>query len=81
MNGDKAWNIGADGQPTPQLANAEERQIQIWMTPHGFVKGAIDAGNATLTPGTDGTNVITSHSIGKTGVTGTIDAQGVVTKV
>jgi len=77
VNGDKAWNIGADGQPAPQLANAEERQLQIWMTPHGFVKGAIDSGNAVLTP----PDVVTFTALGKYKIAGTIDGQGMVTKV
>ena len=47
VNGDKAWNVGPNG-PAPQLAAAEERQLHIWLTPHGFLKGALAAGNATL---------------------------------
>ena len=27
VNGDKAWNVGANGAAAPQLANAEERQL------------------------------------------------------
>src|SRR5690242_14918070 len=38
VNGDKAWNVGANG-PVPQPAAAEERQLHIWLTPHGFIKG------------------------------------------
>jgi len=38
VNGNKAWNVGANG-PNPQPAAAEERQLQIWLTPHGFLKG------------------------------------------
>ena len=44
VNGDKAWNMGANG-PVAQPANAESRQLQIWLTPHGFVKAAMDAAN------------------------------------
>src|SRR6185295_209396 len=42
VNGDKAWNLGANG-PAAQPANAESRQLQIWLTPHGFVKAALSA--------------------------------------
>jgi glyoxylase-like metal-dependent hydrolase (beta-lactamase superfamily II) len=80
VNGDKAWNMGPNG-PVPQLAAAEERQLQIWLTPHGFIKGAIAAGDATLTTPTEGTNVISFTALGKYKVDGTIDAQNLVTKV
>ena len=29
VNGDKAWAVGANGNANPQLASAEERQLQI----------------------------------------------------
>jgi glyoxylase-like metal-dependent hydrolase (beta-lactamase superfamily II) len=79
VSGDKAWNVGPAG-PAPQLAAAEERQLHIWLTPHGFVKGALAAGNATLTeqPGAD---IISFTALGKYKVDGTIDAQNLVTKV
>jgi glyoxylase-like metal-dependent hydrolase (beta-lactamase superfamily II) len=79
VNGEKAWNVGPNG-PVPQLAAAEERQLLIWLTPHGFVKGALAAGNATLTE-RDGANVISFTALGKFKVDGTIDAQNLVTKV
>jgi glyoxylase-like metal-dependent hydrolase (beta-lactamase superfamily II) len=80
VNGDKAWNMGPNG-PVPQLAAAEERQLQIWLTPHGFIKGAMAAGNATLATPTEGTNVISFTALGKYKVDGTLDAQNLVTKV
>jgi glyoxylase-like metal-dependent hydrolase (beta-lactamase superfamily II) len=79
VNGDKAWNVGPNG-PAPQLATAEERQLQIWLTPHGFVKAALAAGNATLSE-TPGADVISFTAMGKFKVDGTIDAQNMVTKV
>jgi glyoxylase-like metal-dependent hydrolase (beta-lactamase superfamily II) len=79
VNGDKAWNVGPNG-PVPQLAAAEERQLGIWLTPHGFIKGAMTAGNATLTP-MEGSNVISFTALGKYKVDGTIDAQNLVTRV
>ena len=83
VNGDKAWNMGANG-PAPQPANAEERQLQIWLTPHGFVRAAMDAGNATIEPPSqDGkkTNVITFTALGKYKVAGTLDENNMVVKV
>jgi glyoxylase-like metal-dependent hydrolase (beta-lactamase superfamily II) len=79
VNGDKAWNVGPNG-PAPQLAAAEGRQLQIWMTPHGFLKGAMAASDATLTAG-EGTNTISFTALGKYKVTGTIDAAHTVSRV
>jgi glyoxylase-like metal-dependent hydrolase (beta-lactamase superfamily II) len=79
VNGDRAWNVGAQG-PAPQLAAAEERQLHIVLTPHGFLRAARDAGNATLTEG-EGANTIAFTALGKYPVQGTINAQNQVTRV
>jgi glyoxylase-like metal-dependent hydrolase (beta-lactamase superfamily II) len=78
--GDKAWNVGANG-PVPQPAAAEERQLTIWLTPHGFLKGAAQSGNATLTPGSDGSSTVAFTALGKYKVEGAIDANNLVTRV
>ncbi|HMF94384.1 MAG TPA: MBL fold metallo-hydrolase [Vicinamibacterales bacterium] len=78
--GDKAWNVGANG-PVPQPAAAEERQLMIWLTPHGFLRGAASSGNATLTPGNDGSNTVGFTALGKYRVDGAIDANNLVTRV
>src|SRR5512147_2418454 len=59
VNGDKAWNLGPNGAPVAQPANAEARQLQIWLTPHGFVRAAMAATDTALAKAADGTNVIT----------------------
>jgi glyoxylase-like metal-dependent hydrolase (beta-lactamase superfamily II) len=82
VNGDRAWNIGPNG-PNPQLAAAEERQLQIWMTPHGFLRAA-SAGNPAVTSRTEGNakvDVVTFTAMNKFKITGAIDAQGLVTGV
>ena len=79
VNGDKAWNVGPNG-PAPQLAAAEERQLNIWLTPHGFLRAAAAAGNATLT-GDEGASIISFTALGKYKVDGSIDAQNHVTRV
>lgn len=79
VNGDKAWTVGATG-PAPQLAAAEERQLHIWLTPHGFLKGALAAGNATLSA-SEGSNMISFTALGKYNVEGTISADNRVTRV
>jgi glyoxylase-like metal-dependent hydrolase (beta-lactamase superfamily II) len=80
--GDKAWNIGANG-PVAQPAAAEERQLQIWLTPHGFVNGALASGNATLEPQAEGatTSVVSFTALGKYKLSGTFDAANLVTRV
>ena len=55
VSGDYAWNV--DGtNPVPLTTRylyaipfAELRQLDIWLTPHGFLKSAMAAGNATAT--------------------------------
>lgn len=79
VNGDKAWTVGANG-PAPQLASAEERQLLIWTTPHGFVKGAQAATDATL-GGTEEAPEISFTAMGKFKVTGTLDGEHRVTRV
>ena len=81
VNGDKAWNIGANSTPVSQPANAESRQLQIWLTPHGFLKAARDAGDAALAKAADGSSVVTFTALGKYKVSGTIDGQNMVSKV
>src|SRR5712691_3057772 len=77
VSGPNAWNM-AGNAAQPAVAAADERQLQIWLTPHGFIKGAMD-GNATAKNGKGGTEV--TFMSGKSKVVGTINSQGMVTKV
>ena len=76
VSGQYAWNQPGNA-PQPQVAAAEERQLQIWLTPHGFLKAAVE-NNATAKKGKGGTEV--SFTMGKFKVNGTIDAQNMVTR-
>jgi glyoxylase-like metal-dependent hydrolase (beta-lactamase superfamily II) len=76
--GPYAWNQPGSA-PIPALATSAERQLQILSTPHGFVKQAM-VSNATAKKSKSGTEV-TISAIGKYKLTGTIDGQGLVTKV
>lgn len=78
VSGQYAWNQPG-AQPQPQPAAADERQLQIWLTPQGFLKGALD-GKATMKKAKGGTQV-TFTALGKYKVVGTIDDRGMVTKV
>ena len=73
VNGDKAWSVGPNG-PVPQLAAAEERQLHIWLTPHGFVNAASAASDAKLAR-IDAADVVSFTALGKYKVSGTFDSQ------
>ena len=84
--GKKSWFIMSAGNMRgtcpavrPRLISgaATEWQLQIWLTPQGFVKGAME-NNPTAKKGTTGTMV--SFMTGKYKVTGVIDAQNMVTR-
>jgi glyoxylase-like metal-dependent hydrolase (beta-lactamase superfamily II) len=76
VSGQYAWDMPGSN-PIPQLGAAAERQLQIWLTPHGFLKAATE-NNATAKKGATGTEI--SFQSGKYTVTGTIDAHNMVTK-
>jgi hypothetical protein len=67
-------------QPAP--AAADERGLQIWLTPHGFLKGAAE-NHASAQAGEDAGKkvMILTFTAGKNKIVGTIDAQNMVTKV
>ena len=76
VSGDYAWDMPGS-KPIPQLGAAAERQLQIWLTPHGFLKAAMEDNPTAKKVGT--ATEITFHT-GKFTVTGTIDAHDMVTK-
>lgn len=82
VSGDSAWNLAAAGgaapAPQPQPAAVEERVMEIWTTPHGFLKAAA-AGSATSTPAGDGTEVTVTRGAHR--YVGTLNAQNEVARV
>jgi len=79
LSGDKAWGQAGANITTAAAAVTTERQLQILMTPHGFLKGALankatakKSGNATL---------VTFIALGKYKVVGVISAENLVEKV
>ncbi len=52
VSGQYAWDMPASN-PVPQPGAAAERQLQIWLTPHGFLKAAME-NNATAKKERDG---------------------------
>jgi glyoxylase-like metal-dependent hydrolase (beta-lactamase superfamily II) len=83
ISGTAAWNMAAPaggGAPAAQPAPAavEERTMEIWSTPQGFLKAAA-ANNATSQATGTGSEV--TFTAGKNKYVGTINAQNQVEKV
>jgi glyoxylase-like metal-dependent hydrolase (beta-lactamase superfamily II) len=80
VSGTTAWNVPApDASPVAQPAAVEERIMEIWTTPHGFLRAAA-AGNATVQPNSAGGNDV-SFAVGKNKYSGTINGQNHVERV
>jgi len=88
LNGNYAWNIQAKN-PVPIVRGyldgipvAELRQLEIWLTPHGFLKAAMAPGaNPTAVSWTPRGRRVTDVSftvLGKYRVSGTINDQNLV---
>ena len=53
VSGDYAWNQPG-AAPQPAIASADERQLQIWLTPHGFLRAAAENQIAAKSQATEG---------------------------
>ncbi len=73
-----AWNAPPGGAVAAQPGAVEERTVEIWATPHGFLRAAA-ANEATVTPANGGSEV--GFAIGNLKFTGSINAQNEVTRV
>ena len=87
VSGPFAWNLatpaaaapGTPPVPAPQPAAVEERVMEIWTTPHGFLKAAA-ANNAASAP-SEGGSEVTFIIDGKYKYVGIINAQNEVERV
>jgi glyoxylase-like metal-dependent hydrolase (beta-lactamase superfamily II) len=82
VSGGHAWNL-AGQNPVPAQATLGERLLQIWVTPHGFVRAAL-ANNATVSVQTirgRRQRVVSFQGHGRYKVNGIINAQNLVEKV
>ena len=87
VSGTYAWTMtappgsapGTAPAPQPQPAAVEERTMEIWTTPHGFLKAAA-ANNATSQPSNGGSE-ITFTMAGNHKYVGRINAQNQVERV
>ena len=82
VSGDYAWNMQGSN-PVPAFGNAEQRQLEIWLSPHGFVKAGLAASNpTTFTRTEDGIPyTIVSFTRGKYRINGTISSENLVERV
>jgi glyoxylase-like metal-dependent hydrolase (beta-lactamase superfamily II) len=78
VSGPYAWNQPGNA-PQPAFGTVAERQLQIMLTPHGFLKQALIS-NVTAKKGKGGTTEVAFSAVGKYMVVGTIDKQGMVTR-
>src|SRR3989442_13172781 len=86
VSGTHAWNMATPAgaapdtapAPQPQPAAVEERTMEIWSTPHGFLKAAL-ANNATSQPA--GASSEVTFTAGKNKYVGTINTQNQVEKI
>jgi len=88
VSGNYAWSVqGASA--TPQPAAAAQRQLDLWLTPHGFVKLAITATNPVMLTRYEGgegggkqrVTMISITALGKYRVNATINPDNVIERV
>ncbi|OFW02631.1 MAG: hypothetical protein A3I61_10980 [Acidobacteria bacterium RIFCSPLOWO2_02_FULL_68_18] len=48
VSGTFAWTLNAQGQPQAQVDQAEIRQFMLWVSPHGFIKAALQDPNVSV---------------------------------
>ncbi len=82
VNGGTAWNLAGENAVAAPAA-AAERALQIVLTPHGFVKAALAASEASLAEETrDGRTVTTiSFRHGDRDLRGTLNAENLVESI
>jgi glyoxylase-like metal-dependent hydrolase (beta-lactamase superfamily II) len=85
VSGNYAWTLNAQGQPVPQPADAEVRRLEIFLTPWGFLKGALAPGaNPTVVTRNEyggRVSVVSFLAFGKYRVNGTINSENLVMRV
>ena len=82
VRGEHAWNAGIDRDiPMPQVA--EQRLLEIFLTPHGFLKGAMAGDPIAVTRNEYGgrVTVVSFIALGRYRVNGTITEDNVIERV
>jgi glyoxylase-like metal-dependent hydrolase (beta-lactamase superfamily II) len=87
VSGNAAWNLNAQNAAQPAMNQADTRQLEIIMTPHGFIRTAMKAPDATVQQQSASArslrkvNIVTFKALGKYPVMGWFDDQNMLTKV
>ncbi len=82
VSGTRAWDI-QDGRAIPRPELSERRMLDILLTPHGFLKGAMASNVTSVTRNEYGgrVTVVSFMALGRFRVNGTITEQNVVERV
>ena len=82
VSGEHAWNLEGDNV-VPAPAAAEQRLLEIFLTPHGFLKGAMAGDPMAVTRNEYGgrVTVVSFVALGRYRVNGTITADNLVQRV
>ena len=78
--GNYSWNLNG-AAPAAEPAAAEVRQLDIWLSPHGFLKAALEADDVTAVPLTlegQSKTIVSFTALDKYRVNGTITADNLV---
>ena len=85
VSGNYAWGMNAQGQPVPEPDAAEIRKLEIFLTPWGFIKGAMAPGaNPIMVRRNEygeRISVVSFIAFGKYRVNGSINAQNLIQRV
>ena len=82
VSGTRAWNLEGD-RVVPMPAASERRMLDILLTPHGFLKGAMASNATAVTRNEYGgrVTVVSFMALGRFRVNGTITADNIVQRV
>jgi glyoxylase-like metal-dependent hydrolase (beta-lactamase superfamily II) len=89
VSGNHAWAVQGTNV-VPQPAAASQRQLEVWLTPHGFVKAALNAPNPVMLTRNEGgeagvpkrrVTMISITALEKYRVNATINADNVIERV
>ena len=87
VSGKYAWDVNAQNAAVPQPSQAELRQLDIIMTPHGFIKAAMAARDATVSVQPENArsmkkvSIVSFKAFGKYPVNGWINEDHMINKV
>src|SRR4051812_14867512 len=87
VSGKFAWDTNAQNAAVPQPSQAELRALDIMMTPHGFIKAAMAAGNATVSVQPENArnmkkvSIVSFKAFGKYPINGWINEDHMINKV